>query len=102
LREKGVKRKGPKKYKRKKTGERIEKRKQGTTGEKYYRRGVFLGETEERKGSQQRSGEEREMTEEEIKKNTRAEEQPQLPPCFLSTATAHHLTAADTATFNHH
>jgi hypothetical protein len=42
------------------------------------------------------------MTEEEIKKNTRAEEQPQLPPCFLSTATAHHLTAADTATFNHH
>ena len=68
MREKGVKRKGPKKYKRKKTGERIEKRKQGTTGEKYYRRGVFLGETEERKGSQQRSGEEREVTEEEIKK----------------------------------
>jgi hypothetical protein len=29
------------------------------------------------------------------KKNIREEEQPQLPPCFLSTATTHQLTAAD-------
>jgi len=33
---------------------------------------------------------------------TREEEPPQLPLCFLSTATARHLTAADTAISNRH
>jgi hypothetical protein len=31
----------------------------------------------------------------EKKKNNKEEEQPQLPLCFLFTATARHLTAAD-------
>jgi hypothetical protein len=79
-REKGVKRKGPKEYKRKKKGERIEKRKQGTTGEKYYKKGdVFWGDRGE-KGKptkkRGRTGSDRGRN----KKNTREEEQPQLPP----------------------
>jgi hypothetical protein len=60
------------------TEEYIEKQKQKEEGK---------AETEERKGSDRG-------------KKYIPEEQPQLPPCFLSTATAHHLIAADTAISN--
>jgi hypothetical protein len=70
-------------------GRKKKEREQGTTGEILQKEGGRLGEAEERKGSDRGK-----------KKYTREEEQPQLPPCFLSTATAHHLTAADTAISN--
>jgi len=53
------------------------------------------------KGKPSKEAEERKGSDRE-KIYTREEEQPQLPLCFLSIATAHHLTAADTAISNRH
>jgi hypothetical protein len=76
-------------------GEQRRKKKKKGEGARNNRREILqkeggrLGEAEERKGSDRGK-----------KIYTREEEQPQLLPCFLSTATAHHLTAADTAISN--
>jgi len=53
------------------------------------------------KGKPSKEAEERKGSDRE-KIYTREEDQPQLPLCFLSTATAHHLTAADTTISNRH
>jgi len=71
-------------------------------GEKRERRETERGDSFlKEKGKPSKEAEERKGSDRE-KIYTREEEQPQLPLCFLSTATAHHLTAADTAISNRH
>jgi hypothetical protein len=77
--------------------ETLEIRGEKRKGRETERRDNFLKE----KGKPSKEAEERKGSDRE-KIYTREEEQPQLPLCFLSTATAHHLTATDTAISNRH